>query len=229
MGNIKIPQKLLEKDDLNYFQSIECQIMDWADDTAYAINDIVDGTSVGFINIVKLSNWQKQNVLNEKQNLITEELIEWIKNENYKRKLGKQIGVFISACKLKVRKTFMDSFTNRYKFVLEIPDEIYQKAKLYKNTSVDLVFRTSSLHQIEFKGNSMTEKIFKLLYENYIVNKNPSKLLSDFNDKLIRSEKNKSKKARLICDYISGATDSYAMRIYKRLFDPDYSSLADLA
>ncbi|MEW6509074.1 MAG: hypothetical protein AB1432_15180 [Bacteroidota bacterium] len=50
----------------------------------------------------------------------------------------------------------------------------------------------------------------------------------DFTDKIIRNEKNKNKRARLVCDQIAGMTDSYAMRTYRRLFDPDYSSIADL-
>ncbi|MCX7797236.1 MAG: dNTP triphosphohydrolase [Melioribacter sp.] len=228
-GNKNIPKNLLTKDNLNYFQSIECQIMDWADDTAYAINDIVDSISGGFITIEKLSNWQEQNNLNELQKSIVEELISWIKSGNIKRKLGAMIGEFIRSCQLKERKTFMDSLTNRYKFILVIQEDILERAKLYKKISIDLVFHSPSLHQIEFKGNKMIEKIFEILYENYISNKNSSKLLPDFNDKLIRKAKNKDLKARLICDYISGATDSYAMRIYKRLFDPDYSTLSDLA
>ncbi|MEW6507743.1 MAG: hypothetical protein AB1432_08370 [Bacteroidota bacterium] len=54
------------------------------------------------------------------------------------------------------------------------------------------------------------------------------KLFPDFTDKIIRNEKNKSKRARLFCDQIAGMTDSYAMRTNRRLFDPDYSSIADL-
>jgi len=227
-GN-KIPKDLSKPDKLNNFQSIECQIMDWADDTAYAINDIVDSISGGFITIEKLSKWESTNNITDYQNSIIEEMIKWIKEGSYKRNFGAQIGEFVRSCRLKERKTFMDSLTNRYKYILDIPEEIIQKAKLYKQISVDLVFRSSSLHQIEFKGNNMIEKIFKLLEENYINNVNPIKLLPDFNDKLIRLEKSKKVRARLVCDYISGATDSYAMRIYRRLFDPDYSSLADLA
>lgn len=225
----KIPKELSKPVNLNKFQSIECQIMDWADDTAYAINDIVDSISGGFITIEKLSKWQMTNNVNDHHNLIIEEMIKWIKEGSYKRNFGAQIGEFVRACKLERRKTFMDSLTNRYKFILVVPNEILERAKLYKQISVDLVFRSSLLHQIEFKGNNMIEKIFKLLEENYINKINQSKLLPDFNDKLIRKEKNKKARARLVCDYISGATDSYAMRIYRRLFDPDYSSLADLA
>ena len=129
---------------------------------------------------------------------------------------------------LKERKTFLDKLTNRYKFILVVEKEIFDKAQIYKKIAVDLVFRSSQLHQIEFKGNSMIESLFKLFEENYIKSLGDRKLLPNFNDRLIRSAKTKSDRARMVCDNISGATDSYAMRMYRRLFDPEYSSLADL-
>jgi len=214
---------------LNNFQSIECQIMDWADDTAYAINDLVDSISGGFISIAKLAQWQKEKKLNDFQNAIVEEIIDWIKIGKFKSKFGSKIGEFIASCGLKERKTFMDSLTNRYKFQLIIPKEIIEQVKLYKQISVDLVFRSSALHQIEFKGDSMIEKIFAMFENNYVKKLGSFKILPDFNDKLVRNEKSKKVRARMICDYISGSTDSYAMRMYRRLFDTEYSSLTDLA
>ncbi len=35
-------------------------------------------------------------------------------------------------------------------------------------------------------------------------------------------------RARIICDYLAGMTDGFAIRIYKRLFDPDFGSIVDL-
>ncbi len=222
-------QKFLSPVKLNKFQSIECQIMDWADDTAYAINDLVDSISGGFINIAKLAAWQRENNLNEFQNSVIEEMISWIKKGNYKPKFGAQIGEFVFACGIKERKTFMDNKTNRYKYELTVDKSVFEKAQIYKKISVDLVFRSAQLHQIEFKGNSMIEKVFKLFEDNYISSIKNFKLLPDFNDKLVRSEKNKIARARIVCDYISGATDAYAMRTYRRLFDPEYSVLNELA
>ncbi|MEW6701326.1 MAG: dGTP triphosphohydrolase [Bacteroidota bacterium] len=227
-GGKKLPKDFSSPEKLNQFQSIECQIMDWADDTAYAINDLVDSISGGFITIAKLARWQYENNLNEWQNSMIDEMFEWMKSGNYKKKFGAQIGNFVRACSLKERKTFMDRFTNRYKYILIVEKNIFERAQLYKKISADLVFRSPQLHQIEFKGNSMIEKMFKLFEDNYIKSLNDAKLLPNFNDKLIRAEKDKLKRARIICDYISGATDSFALRTYRRLFDPDYSSLADL-
>ena len=77
--------------------------------------------------------------------------------------------------------------------------------------------------------NSMIERIFKLFEDNYIKSIKNFKLMPGFNDKLVRNEKNKIRRSRIVCDYISGATDAYAMKTYRRLFDPEYSSISDLA
>lgn len=228
-GKVNYKSKLKTPEKLNSFQSIECQIMDWADDTAYAINDLVDSISGGFITIAKLSQWQNGQKLSRLQTEIVEEIIEWIKKGNFKAKFGSQIGLFVRSCSLKERKTFMDEFTNRYKYTLSIPQEIIERANIYKKISVDLVFKSSALHQIEFKGNSMIENIFNLFEKNYVTKLGNTKLLPDFNDKIIRKEKSKKVRARMICDYISGSTDSYAIRMYRRLFDIEYSALTDLA
>jgi dGTPase len=213
---------------LNKFRSIECQIMDWADDTAYAVNDLVDSISGGFITIAKLVQWKSENNLSDHQHKIVDDMIEWIKDGKFKPKFGMQIGDFVKSCSLKKGKTFLDYFTNRYKYNLEIEKSILEKAQLYKRISVELVFRSPQLHQMEYKGKYMIEKMFRLFEDNYVTKLGKMKLFPDFTDKIIRNEKNKSKRARLVCDQIAGMTDSYAMRTYRRLFDPDYSSIADL-
>lgn len=228
-GKKKYRSVLKSAEKLNEFKSIECQIMDWADDTAYAINDLVDSISGGFITIAKLSQWQNEKELTEFQNSIVEEINGWIKRGNFKAMFGAQIGSFIRSTSLKKKKTFMDGLTNRYKYDLVIPNEILERAKIYKKISVDLVFRSSALHQIEFKGNSMIENVFNLFEKNYVTTLGNTKLLPDFNDKIIRKEKSKKQRARMICDYIAGSTDSYATRMYRRLFDIEYSALTDLA
>lgn len=230
-GGMKIPKTISSPGKLNQFQSIECQVMDWADDTAYAINDLVDSISGGFITIEKLIRWQKEKSLTTTQNGIVDEIIDWIKSGRFKAKFGSQIGEFVRACGLKQRNTFLDNKTNRYKYELIVDNEILEKVKLYKKISADLVFQSSQLHQVEQKGMYMIEKMFRLLEDNYVNNQKDLNLFPEFTDKIIRNEKNKNLRARLVCDQcdqIAGMTDSYAMRTYQRLFNPGYSSIADL-
>ncbi len=211
---------------LNSLKSIECQIMDWADDTAYAINDLVDSISGEFITIHKLLNWKEenQNNLTELQLVSLNNIISWIKKGNYKAKFGAEIGNFILATKIEEQDSFMNSFTNRYKYKLIIKPDYIEIVKLYKKLSVDMVFNTAEIHQVEFKGDRMLKSTFEILEDNYIKKLSNNILLPQFTDHLIRKEKDMQNRARLVCDYISGMTDSFAMRTYKRLFDPDYKN-----
>ncbi len=223
-------QKGQKNIDLNNFRSIECQIMDWADDTAYAINDIVDSISGGFITYNGINRWieQNKNLLDDEEAGFVNQLKELIIKGNYKPKLGSIIGDFILACSIEERETFMDDVTNRYKYVLKIDGKIKKQAELYKKIAVDLVFTSPPLHQVEFKADEMITRMFEVFTGNYIINRKEIKLLPNFTHNLIVAEKSDTQKARLICDYIAGMTDSFAMRVYKRLFDPDYSSLSDV-
>jgi len=214
---------------LNGFQSIECQVMDWADDTAYATNDLVDSISGGFITIIKLERWfeKNKNVLSDYQKTIFEDITKWIRDGSYKAKFGTQIGRLVQACHVEERESFMGDLTHRYKFNLVVDKEAMERVKLFKRIAIELVFQSSQLHQMEYKGNMMLEGIFNSLEENYIIDIQDTKLLPDFTDCLIRNEVEKLSRSRIVCDYISGMTDSFALKAYKRLFDPDFSSIKD--
>lgn len=234
-GGHDFPAELADEKKLNKFRSIECQIMDWADDTAYANNDIVDSISGGFISILKLNQWAADNpgMLEGDNRHYFDEIIEWIKTGNYKKKFGAMIGACITGCKVEERDTFMNGLTNRYKYKLVFNPEVTARVNFYKLISTELVFKSSLLHQSEYRGDFMISGIFNLLKDKYLIKKDEGykevKILPEFTHSLLRNEPLNENKIRLICDYVSGMTDSFAVRTYKRLFDPDYSSLAELA
>lgn len=228
-GNKNLPAEFSSPEKLNDFRSIECQIMDWADDSAYSTNDIVDSISGSFITIMKLEKWIERNFdkLSQMQIDIVNEIINWIRKREFKPRFGSEIGNLIASCSIKPRKTFMDDLTERYKYELVITPEAFERVQLYKKLAVELVFQSSQLHQMEFKGDLMIQGIFKTLESNYITELKDMNLLLEFTDKVIRNENDKNKRARLVCDLIAGMTDSFALTNYKRLFDPDYSSIKD--
>ncbi len=212
----------------NEFRSIECQIMDWADDTAYAINDIADSISGRFITIKQLEKWQAENETDKFEEEALEKIKRWIKEGVFKSKLSSEIGDFIHAISVKERETFMDKFTNRYKYELIIDPEIKRLAELYKKVAFDIVFQSPQIFQMEFKGHHLLRSVFGALHDNYVAKLGSPRLLPDFTDSLLRSTESKTERARIVCDYVSGMTDHYAVRTFKRLYDPDFISFSDL-
>ncbi len=218
------------EEEINSFRSIECQIMDFADDTAYAINDLIDSIMGGFITYSKLVKWGNNNEdgLSLKQEKILSEVADWIKADIYKKKLSALIGSFIRSCQIKERETFLDKHTNRYKYILYVEKSVLDKLELFKKLSIDIVFKTSQLHQMEYKANHLLRKLFETFEQNYITENKSLKLLPEFNHKLVVNKNTNYDKARILCDYMAGMTDGFALRNYKRLFQPDYSSFVDL-
>ncbi|NRB45225.1 MAG: deoxyguanosinetriphosphate triphosphohydrolase, partial [Verrucomicrobiales bacterium] len=104
-----------------------------------------------------------------------------------------------------------------------------QESKLYKNISLDLVFKSPQLQQLDHKANRVLGELFNILSENYISKtRNPLRLVSAESEKLIANAEEDSAKARVITDIISEMTDKLAVRTYRRLVDPNFGSILDL-
>jgi dGTPase len=214
---------------LNQLRSLECQIMDWADDTAYSLNDLVDSSNAGFVDIARVSRWaERKNLVGDDAKTI-EKLLEAMRDGNLERVMNRKIGTFVEACNLVERNNFMSDLTNRYRFGIELDPMFVQEQKIYARLAVDLVFRSPQVCQLEHKGDYMLTKLFRALEENYLNGSKPrlSLLSRDFEEEISQAEI-PAARARIICDYLAGMTDGFATRIYKRMFDPDFGSIVDL-
>ena len=119
------------------------------------------------------------------------------------------------------------TITNRYRFQLHIDPAVRLEADFYKRLSQELVFDHSQLHQLERKGRVILEGIFEAFSESYL-SQSGLRLMPESFDRIIRLKDDRRARARMLCDYIAGMTDGFAIRTYKRLFDPGFGSILDL-
>ncbi|MBV8969607.1 MAG: dNTP triphosphohydrolase [Verrucomicrobia bacterium] len=223
--------KFSEEIDWNRVRSLECQIMDWADDTAYCLNDLVDSINAGFLRSERIERWASGLKLAAAEAESVEAILSAIREGRAEARLSRRIGVFIRSTRLVERSaTATLPATNRYRFDLEIEPAIAAEAQLFKCLSQDLVFDHSSLHQLERKAKVILEGIFAAFSDSYLEHDQPThRLLPESFDRIVRATNDRPTRVRILCDYIAGMTDGFAVRTYKRLFDPGFGSIVDLA
>lgn len=211
------------------FRSIECQIMDWSDDVAYSLNDVADGIHSGFITQQKIERWAETQNLDEDLQLSLKKLFDAMKEGRVERSLSSKIGRYIESCSVTETTNVMYDKTNRYRYDLVIDEKAKKESAMFKKLSLDLVFLSPQLHQLEKKGDYLLKRIFDTFAENYLdKQKFELNLLPKYVEQNFLSASDTNHRARLLCDYIAGMTDGFAIRTYKRLFDPEFGSMVDL-
>ncbi len=228
-GGARIPGVLMRDETLNEFKSVECLIMDWADDAAYSLNDIVDGVRAGFLTVERVESWADGETIGAAEQRHLDTLFDALKKDRLENTFSKKIGAFIQACQLKPRDNFMAEKTNRYKFDLVVDEAARNEANFFKKMANDIIFESPQLEQLEHKARVILMALFNAVWENYAErNERIIRILPANVSRLIEAEKTQDGKARRICDFLSGQTDGMVVRTYKRLFDPEFGSFRDL-
>ncbi len=212
----------------NRFKSIECQIMDWADDTAYSVNDLADGIQAGFIDGSRLEKWASQQQLSSVESAQIEFLCAAIAKGRVEAYLNRQIGDCIRATRLEPAENFLSPFSQRHSWSLEVAPEMKAVSKLNKRIALDLVFKTPQLQQLDFKADFILTRMFEVMRNCYIEeNQSSLHLMPAIYEEEVRKAQDPSTRARLVCDWVASMTDAFAFRTYRRLFDANFGSITD--
>lgn len=230
LGGGDFPAELPPGKERDHARSIECQIMDWADDTAYSINDLSDAMQCGFITVAGLESWASLQSLAPEDSGHIEFLIRAIREEKVESRLGRSIGEHISACSLRTRSHFLSPLTQRYQYELVVDEAVRRKAALHQRIARELVFDSTPLQQLDFKARHILERLFEALRERYI--ERPSRhrlhLLPPKVEEAIEKVDTEQGRARLVCDHLANMTEAFAIRSFRRLFDPGFASFAEM-
>ena len=188
--------------------SLEAQIASISDDIAYNSHDIEDGLKAKLFSLKDISEIpvlkkiiQKNKVRIPKfsQELVIRQIIREIINEmvkdvilNTKRNLRKR----------KI-KNIKDVYKSSYPLVC-----FSEKMKLF-DKKIKLFLRENMYyHKNVIHKTNQGKKIIKRLF--FVIKKNPKKFIDSYSFKKIHID-------RIVCDFIAGMTDRYAINLYKQI------------
>ena len=195
--------------------TLEAQIVDLSDEIAYTSHDIDDGLTSGLLDpegLAQVTLWArnvekvkgrhpqlaKDKIKYQTVRLIIDELVTNLLDETMKR--IERFGIK-TVDDVRRAPEEMAAFSNEFR-----KDFLDMKAYLFQN-----MYRHQRVTRVEAKASKVIQELFKL-YEN-----DTSILPSNTREKI----KNKLEPIRrIICDYIAGMTDRYAIEEHEKLTNP---------
>lgn len=206
------------------FKSLDCSIMELADDIAYGVHDFEDGLALGLIRaehfdlLASESGGYPRFISARWRNLVlgTNEV-------DRKQAIGRMVHIFITACEFKEFKQFTDPLI---RFNIIMSKDARNAVTFLQELVKRHVIRLHAARTLEWRGQYMISRLFEAIESS------PNTLLRSQDlhfYHLAKKDKDKSRRLprakRIICDYIAGMTDIYAARIYERLFIPRLGSV----
>lgn len=195
-------------------KSLDCSMMELADDIAYAVHDLEDAIVTEHIH---RDDWQSQalpalaaincNGFPELAKL-SDALFS---ASHYQRKqaIGSLVNYFVTSSEL---HPVYDSGIALLDWQAELPEGPKRALNTLKHFVFERVISRFDLQRAEFKGQNVVLKLFTAFLQE------PTRLLPHNSKQRFLNAEDDSLRARVICDYLSGMTDEYAHRTYQSMF-----------
>ncbi|MBA4600864.1 anti-phage deoxyguanosine triphosphatase [Thermoactinomyces mirandus] len=198
-------------------QTLECSIIELADDIAYGTHDAEDAIQLGLIRLSRLKTllrpFHNSGIYPELQEASKD--LDGLDPEDtqlkyrLKKVFARLISTFITHVQV-VENQFPAS-TPRLQFHVALPGDLRTLLDCLKQLVSEKVIHSQRVQTISWKGKHVIHCLFHAFMTE-------DRLLTEHDRMLVNCSATEAERARVVCDYIAGMTDSFAMRMYDRLF-----------
>ncbi len=193
--------------------TMEAQIIDLADEIAYNNHDIDDGLKAGYLDMEALMG---VDLWAETYNKVAAKYPSLSKERQILQTISHLIGFLILDLVEQTRTNVIAEGINSLDDVRGLNANLVMfssdTAKRNRELKVFLYQNLYSHYKVE-RMRIKAERFLTMLFESYL--EHPTLLPTSYQDNCAQQGKE-----RVVCDYIAGMTDRYALDEYKRLFEP---------
>jgi len=193
------------------FHSLDCSIMDLADDIAYGVHDLEDAIHLKLMHRAHLDTALTHHLLKDTP-LSTTLLNNLFSNAAplQKQAVGELVNYFITTTAIGIEDNTFDEPLLR--FQLKRQPEADRLLTHMKTSVFNIVINAPSARIVEHGGQMIILKLFEALSSN------PKALLDEHYREHYNNAPNSAMAHRILCDYIANLTDFSARQLYEQLF-----------
>lgn len=194
------------------YKSLDCSIMELADDIAYGVHDLEDAIVGG---MVTPQSWQAAEAELEKcsspwiQKMLLELREKLFSVHRYERKdvIGGLVNYFVTHVQWQQTAEFEEPLL---RFNAALPSEVQAVLDVLKTFVYQYVISDVKTQRVEYKGQRILMDLFDM------ISCDPTRLLpKSVADRWRAAEE--SKRPRVICDYLASMSDGQAFKLYQSL------------
>ncbi len=192
--------------------NIETQIANVADELAYTAHDLDDGLRSRMIYPQMLAGVELWEILCANANWSGGELDDLTRHSMIRQLIGMEIDDVLNHSDSLLKNHSIRSVeeVQRMPFnIIGFSEEMLRRNRALKDFLFNKLYRHYRVQRMSFKAGQILSELFK----TYMLE--PSVLPNHIQDHL-----EKSVPERVVCDYIAGMTDRFAIEEHQKLFDP---------
>lgn len=222
LGNLPITLSAVQKQTdlrLGTFASVEAQCAAIADDIAYNNHDVEDGLRAGMF---PLADIEKVSMLGEIIGQVRKAYPDisehYLVQETIREMIGAMVQDVLTESQKRLKKLkaqTSDDVRHASQAVVAFSEPMAEKVEELRTFLYERMYR----HYTVMRVRSKVEHIIKDLFDAF--QKDPNLLPEGWQQRVAEAGGmiDDTKRARIVCDYIAGMTDRYAIREHERLFD----------